>query len=754
MAIRDPNLQLKYKIFGKEVVFPKGFFLAAGTGIEQNKKSVEEGFKKLQKWLKAPTPQNWNKIFGTHTAFGYQLRNYLLGRKDLGSVKGMDTAKRVFDQLNVKKLIPKDKIIKINELTTGGKGKTLTSISAATWGNTKYSLDETREVIKNFQGGDKWLKANPDSTKIGTDGKNIWRKYANAIRSLTTEQAKLGGFPYGTNSSRKLWANLYRAAYRGNRIEIVGEFADGKLPLNSKGKIDWHLKNKAGVPAWQRVKFKDLESPNKSTFKWNSKLPQGGLQGQIDTALGKGKFIRSTRAYDTGVWLGAEKIDGRTIKDIFREKILRNELLTKPLYNENKVRTSWKEKMIPTEPEYKRYLTSKSPRFSLTEVHHPYGVGVDPYTSESAFRFANRELGRLEQSFEAGNINRAQYLEGIKKVNEEVGGIRAKVGSTFEGARATSSTQVFKEALRYVGKENVDALRKLYTTAAKTNKGGLCNIFRAEGGRIGFAAGSSCVKQMEAAFDADPVRTTQQVSRIKTITGTVKNATQGFLGMLGKFGARAAPLAALAAAGAVLEPLVKQFKIDDPETYLTNENQMKGMLLATIEGETPKVDEEILKWQMPALGAATAAGAIPGAREAYQARRGVGPTGPIPGVGKVRAALGIKGVLGKALGASFSPLAVGATLPMDIAAQRKGGTDWGDIATDPSHWFGPAFASSGYEAAKAGIKNPMLLRALRMGISPGALRMISSKFGLPGLAISSGMWGYDKWKNRNKDGGD
>ena len=56
--------------------------------------------------------------------------------------------------------------------------------------------------------------------------------------------------------------------------------------------------------------------------------------------------------------------------------------------------------MKPTEAEYKNYLKSKAKRFSLTEVHHPYGVGVDPYTSESAFRYANRELGRLEQSFE------------------------------------------------------------------------------------------------------------------------------------------------------------------------------------------------------------------------------------------------------------------------------------------------------------------------------------------------------------------
>ena len=192
---------------------------------------------------------------------------------------------------------------------------------------------------------------------------------------------------------------------------------------------------------------------------------------------------------------------------------------------------------------------------------------------------------------------------------------------------------------------------------------------------------------------------------------------------------------------------------------------MKGMLLATIEGETPKVDEEILKWQLPALGAATAAGAIPGAREAYLDRlTGRGPAGatgtklpatiPNKPVGKVRAALGIKGVLGKALGATFSPLAVAASLPMDIAAQRSGGTDWGDIATDPSHWFGPAFASAGADEATRGIKNPILLKALRMGISPGALRMISSKFGIPGLMVTGGMWGYDKWKNRNKDGGD
>ena len=177
---------------------------------------------------------------------------------------------------------------------------------------------------------------------------------------------------------------------------------------------------------------------------------------------------------------------------------------------------------------------------------------------------------------------------------------------------------------------------------------------------------------------------------------------------------------------------------------------MKGMLLATIEGETPKVDQEILNWQYPGLAAATAAGAIPGARTLFQERRGVGPRGPLPtGVGKTRAALGISGVLGKALGASFSPLAVAATLPISVAAQRAGGTDYGDIATDPLNWMAPAFASTGAEMATRGVKNPMLLKALRMGMSPRTLSLVARRFGIPGLAISAGMWGYDKWKNRS-----
>jgi len=68
--------------------------------------------------------------------------------------------------------------------------------------------------------------------------------------------------------------------------------------------------------------------------------------------------------------------------------------------------------------------------------------------------------------------------------------------------------------------------------------------------------------------------------------------------------------------------------------------------------------------------------------------------------------------------------------------------------------MGPAFMSGGYKMASAGIKNPLLLRALRLGMSPGALRMGSRFLGLPGLALTAGMWGYDKYKNWGKDSDD
>jgi len=320
-----------------------------------------------------------------------------------------------------------------------------------------------------------------------------------------------------------------------------------------------------------------------------------------------------------------------------------------------------------------------------------------------------------------------------------------------------------------IGKVSGSALEGVQEIINNFNKGNYTiqrkvsnalNCGRGEGGRIGYALGTATINCVNQKLTNDPVQSSLRLRGTEGI-GKIRGAATNFLKLLGRGGVKAAPLAAVAALGAVAEPLVKQFRSDDYSTYLSDPEQQGAMLLSMVEAETPKVDQEILKWKYPGEVGAIGAGAIPGAGDVYRARRGLRPqklpgqpgfVGPMPkDVGAGRAALGIKGVLGKALGATFSPLAVAATLPFNVAAQRSAGTDYSDIVADPGTWMGPAFASTGAEMATKGIKNPMLLRALRLGFSPGALRMGSRFLGLPGLALTGGMWAYDKWKGKDKD---
>ena len=66
------------------------------------------------------------------------------------------------------------------------------------------------------------------------------------------------------------------------------------------------------------------------------------------------------------------------------------------------------------------------------------------------------------------------------------------------------------------------------------------------------------------------------------------------------------------------------------------------------------------------------------------------------------------------------------------------------------NWMTPAFASEGARLATKGM-NPtgIMAQAIRLGMKPSTIKMISTKFGWPGLMIAGGMWGYDKWKNRS-----
>ncbi len=225
------------------------------------------------------------------------------------------------------------------------------------------------------------------------------------------------------------------------------------------------------------------------------------------------------------------------------------------------------------------------------------------------------------------------------------------------------------------------------------------------------------------------------------------------------------------AAGAVAQPLVKQFMNDDPSTYLTDENQQAGMLEALIEGERPKPRSEILDWGIGAGQVGATAAAVPGSGALYKYRRGLSETkipkaGPVSeagltagdylskhagkGYGKIRAGAGV-GM--KLLSGMFTPAGLMATEPLRIAQKRREGESWGDIATSPETWMGPAFAPSMTRIATAGMKKGSLLpRLLRLGISRGALAAMGP-VGWAGLAASLGWEGYSQYQDYKKGRG-
>ena len=200
---------------------------------------------------------------------------------------------------------------------------------------------------------------------------------------------------------------------------------------------------------------------------------------------------------------------------------------------------------------------------------------------------------------------------------------------------------------------------------------------------------------------------------------------------------------AFAAAGAAGAGLVKQFMSDDPSSYLSDENQQKNMLIDMVT--EPVMDERdpgiTSDAQLPVLGATVAAGMIPGGKRLMEVRKR-------QGAGAVRAATGpIKGLLGKGLAATGTPAGMLALEPLYIGQQLAEGDSLGEIATNPMNYLGAAFTGPLTKEATR-FASPAVSNFMRLGISPTMLKTVSRRFGLPGLALSAGISGYEMYQNK------
>jgi len=402
-----------------------------------------------------------------------------------------------------------------------------------------------------------------------------------------------------------------------------------------------------------------------------------------------------------------------------------------------------------------------------------------------------------------------------------------------QGALATQTTkpQIQQILVNLVSQLKGNARKRVCGIGTKVMEG------LAAGGRVGYkTAGVVDSCPIIPALEASPEQTMNELSKLRGqtgILGRIGNTAKGFLGTLGKWGPRIGKYGAIAAAGAVAQPLIKQFRNDDPSTWLTDENQQAGMLEALIEGERPKPRSEILDWGIGAGEVGATAAAVPGTSALYKVRRGVevkipkaGPVGPtveavtrykgivkdleeqiadltkaskergIPWQRKIRIETGIDrirskldkikkagpasptategltagdylkkygkgygpvragaGVGMKLLSGMFTPAGILATEPLRIAQKRREGESWGDIATDPVAWMGPAFAPSMTRMATRGM-NPasFLPKLLRLGMSRAALAAMGP-VGWAGLAASLGWTGYEQYQDYKKGRG-
>ena len=291
--------------------------------------------------------------------------------------------------------------------------------------------------------------------------------------------------------------------------------------------------------------------------------------------------------------------------------------------------------------------------------------------------------------------------------------IMATPGATTKGTAAGSLDDVFSRG-------SVESRLQNVRSQFENNTDNVCSyVFgrskRADGG-IG------CVAQFDEAVQKNPQGLFQKVLNFAKSPGLKR-------------------FSLASAAGAAGAAIVKEFRNDDPTSYLSNEDQQKNMLvaMATDPIMDPLANQfdrpDILDYQLPALGAAAATSTALGAPSTIKASQ-------TRGMGMERKGLAKTGlrVLGRGLGIMSTPGALAPFAAADIASQVYEGDSATDIATNPFNYLYGTFADQTDKMTR-GLK-PTLRKVARLGMSPGALRVMS-RAGLVGLAGSLGIQGYN-----------
>jgi len=376
----------------------------------------------------------------------------------------------------------------------------------------------------------------------------------------------------------------------------------------------------------------------------------------------------------------------------------------------------------------------------LNLLHGSKGVRVEPFTNLSINTRDINQLGAGVESYvRRGIIGKRDGQTILKSIGQALPGDetdiiqrqlaiadKIKKGTMFGYSDMSGSVRGLFES---VDKPTILAIRKAVG----------CD--NADGGRIELQAGGDLLACPAKKFQNDPVGFTNKVNQIQQPTPGITKFTNAALGFLKSPGVRTFTLAG--AAGTVGAAIVKEFRNDDPTTYLSNEDQQKSMLVAmatdpiTTEFDRP----DILDFQLPAAGALVAgstAAAAPSTIKASKSRA-LGVESKRPGIVKT----GFR-TLGRGLGVAASPGLLAPLAAMDITGQIAEGDSPLDIATDPLNYLYPAFSGQTDKLTRG---LPSAARKVAsLGLGRVGLKALS-RAGIAGLGLSLGIQGYNLLKD-------
>ena len=723
---------LTFKYLGKTYDLPSGF-------AQKDIPTLKKFLKSFKEWKsKGGTLESYLRLSGRGLSFDEQegrLWRRLIDFAESGGKTARrapsDTGGAKYVQIFNELKFPKKDIDTLKTFTKSARFAAQARLNATPAAAIKNIGDPILSEIIS------WTNKNPGATeadffkafrKIGSNGdiiKKVTTAYQGALRNLT----KIARGDVIGESQEKLFK-----AFKPNQLDKFSKEAYRLFPNQLRRGFETTLrevyKNNPKKLKSALNKYKEFRELTSSLTKEFDLSAKGGMKG-----LGKGAFqldhpISFSVLEKTGDLSNAIRVNPIT-GDVNQFKLMFD----------------------------KRLVTLRN------------NIAAGKEGSKSAFealqRTNNKIFGKLAADFDIKDTGKLKVRDyGAAKFTDKTFDPRVALKENLNLSNTLRDTKFNKGFYRDlkeagVNVERFDAERaKLnkvdvkkmssFIDAALTNAragGNICELPMIKGKSNGGVA-LKCVDAVDDALQKDPKRLAQEINKSNKggSFNKIKNSSTKFLTAIkenpnifkSRFGTLAAAGVGAVAAGVGAGALVKQFRNDDPSTYLTNDSQMEGMIVSDVEQKGKEVDDNILLDNQFKLELAGAAGlTAPIAKGVYQTARGVGEAGPLPkGSGRIMSAIGLnKGVLGKGLWALGAPaIAVPATLGY-IAQDVRAGKDAEEIATNPLNYLGAAFMNPAVKAlGKAGASRGLLGLA-SLGLAVTAVGAVA----LPAISIGAGL---------------